>query len=81
MNSNLFHNIANVLIAVVGLATALLLTTGCVSTPAGGLDCSASWISPTLSGWIVGGLGVLKLLVNVIRDGVAGLTKTQPPVE
>lgn len=81
MNSNLFHNIANVLIALGGLVTAILLATGCTTLPTGALECSQSSISPTITAAIVTGLSVLKLGVNVVRDGVGGLTKPQPPVE
>jgi hypothetical protein len=81
MNSNLFHNIANILMIVLSMATAGLLATGCTTTAAGVIECSQSFISPTWSVLIVGALGVLKVLVNVARDGLTGLTKPQPPVE
>lgn len=81
MNSNMFHNLANIAIALLAALTAGLLATGCVTTAAGGLDCSASWISPTMTAWIIGGLSALKVAVNLFRDGLGGLFKPQPPVD
>lgn len=81
MNSNLFHNVANVVMAVLALGTAVLLAVGCTTLPGGDLECSQSFLSPTLATSILSGLAVLKLLVNVVRDGVGGLTKPQPPVD
>lgn len=81
MNSNLFHNIANILIVLLAGVTAALLATGCVTLANGNLDCSASWISPVWTTVIITGLSVLKVLVNVVRDGFGGLFKTQPPVK
>lgn len=81
MNSNFFHNIANIASLVLAGATAILLATGCTTLPNGGLECSASWIKPE---WTSIGIVVLqgmKLVVNVIRDGISGLTKPQPPVQ
>jgi len=81
MNSNIFHNIANVVIALLGLATTILLLLGCTNLANGDLECSQSVISPTLSTAILSGLAVLKIIVNVVRDGFSGLTKQQPPVK
>lgn len=81
MNSNLFHNVVNVLIALLGAATAFLVATGCTTLPTGALECSASWIDPAYTGAAVTVLALLKTLVNILRDGLSGLTKKQPPVE
>jgi hypothetical protein len=81
MNSNLFHNILNVLIAVTAALTAFLLATGCTTLPTGTLECSESWINPTWSTIAITVMGVAKSLVNIARDGFGGLVKRQPPVE
>jgi hypothetical protein len=81
MNTNLLHNILNVVIALLGGFTAFLLATGCTTLPTGQLECSASWISPTLTSIAVLVLGVAKSIINVVRDGLAGLAKPQPPVQ
>lgn len=81
MNSNLFHNIANIVMIVLAMATAGLLATGCTTLPTGVLECSQSWINPTYTAIAITALGVLKVIVNVARDGIAGLTKPQPPVQ
>lgn len=81
MNSNLFHNILNVIIALLGVVTAVLLATGCTPLPGGGLECSKSLISPEYTSIAIAGLGLLKTVVNIVRDGPAGLVKPQPPVK
>jgi len=82
MNSNLFHNILNVLMILIAGATAVLTAMGCVTLPGGELECTDTmFLSPATATAIVAGLGVLKMLVNVVRDGVSGLAKRQPPVE
>jgi len=81
MNSNLFHNLANIASLVLAAATAVLIASGCTTLPTGGLECSASWINPAWTSIAIMVLQGLKLLVNVIRDGISGLTKPQPPVE
>ncbi|CCD94192.1 conserved exported hypothetical protein [Bradyrhizobium sp. ORS 375] len=81
MNTNLFHNIANV--ASLGLAgtTAMLLASGCHQGADGAFDCSTSWINPTYTTAAIATLQVIKLLVNILRDGLDGLVRPQPPVE
>lgn len=81
MNTNLIHNVLNVLIAAAAAGTALLIATGCVELPGGALDCSASWVSPTVTAWGAAGMGVLKSIINIARDGFGGLAKHQPPVQ
>lgn len=81
MNSNLFHNIVNVVMIAISLGVAILTALGCTSLPTGDLECSQSVLSPSLATAIVAGLGVLKMIVNIVRDGLTGLTKPQPPVK
>ena len=44
-------------------------------------DCSASWINPTYTTAAIAALQVVKLAINIIRDGLGGLIKVQPPVK
>ena len=81
MNANLLHNILNVVIALLAAATAFLLATGCTTFSTGQIECSASWIDPAYTTTAVTILAVLKTLINIARDGLAGLTKRQPPVD
>ncbi len=80
MNSNLFHNIANVAMVLLAAATAALLATGCTQSAAGVLDCSGSFIDAKYTAIAIMLLGGLKIVVNVVRDGLSGLSKPQPPV-
>lgn len=80
MNSNLVHNILNILIAVMGLLTAVMVATGCTSLPTGALECSQSWVSPTYTSIAVAVMGGLKSVINIARDGFGGLFAVQPPV-
>jgi small-conductance mechanosensitive channel len=67
VNTNLIHNILNIcMIVVAGLA---------------GFDFVGLGLDPILAGKIVAGLGTAKMIINVIRDGFAGLMKQQPPVK
>jgi len=81
MNSNLFHNILNVVIALLAAFTAFLIATGCTTLPTGTLECSQSWVDPAWTAIAVTGLGVLKTVINIVRDGFGGLFKKQPPVQ
>lgn len=81
MNSNLFHNIANVASLVLSLGTVILLWSGCTTTVTGSFDCGASFINPAYTTGAIAVLQTIKMGVNVVRDGVAGLTKPQPPVQ
>lgn len=81
MNSNFFHNIANIASLALAGATAVLLATGCTTLPTGVLECSGSWLDPRWTSALIVVLQAIKLGVNVIRDGISGLTKPQPPVE
>lgn len=66
MNTNLIHNVLNIAMVVVsGLA---------------GFDFVGLGIDPIVAAKIVAGLATAKTIINVVRDGFAGLFKTQPPV-
>lgn len=80
MNSNAFHNIVNIVIAALAGLTAILMATGCVEV-AGALSCSGSWLSPKVAALAITALAVLKVAVNVFRDGFGGMFKPQPPVQ
>lgn len=81
MNSNLFHNIANILMILLAAVTAGLIATGCTTLPTGALECSKSFIDVKYTTIAIMLLGVLKMVVNVARDGLGGLSKPQPPVQ
>jgi len=66
MNTNLIHNIINIVIAVVAAFAVF--------------DWSVFFDAETAAG-IVGGLSALKIVMNLVRDGLTGLWKTQPPVQ
>lgn len=65
MNTNLIHNVLNVLIAAIAV----------LSVPEVVALIPADWAVK-----IVGALAVAKTVINVIRDGLVGLAKPQPPV-
>lgn len=66
MNTNLIHNILNFLIAIMGGLAAFDFT---------------AIVSQGTAGTIVGALAALKLVMNALRDGLAGMAKPQPPVQ
>jgi hypothetical protein len=71
MNSNAVHNILNIAQVILGS----LLT----------FDWTSIGTSTGTAGKIAGGLvlasSVVKLGINVFRDGLGGLTAPQPPVQ
>lgn len=82
MNTNTIHNILNALLAIMGVATSILVSMGCTNV-ADKLDCSASTAPEWLLPWVVGAAGVIgtiKVIMNLVRDGFSGLFKQQPPV-
>lgn len=82
MNTNMIHNILNALMAVMGIATSILVSFGCTNI-ADKLDCSASSAPEWLLPWVVGAAGIIggvKVVMNLVRDGFGGLFKQQPPV-
>jgi len=80
-NTNMFHNILNVLIALSASMIAVLLATGCTQLVDGTLECSQSFVSPGFAAAAVAALSTLKIVINIMRDGVAGLIKPRPPVD
>jgi len=81
LNSNLVHNLINVAIALISALQAFLLATGCSVLPStGALECSQSWFPPEWAAMLVAILAVAKTMINIVRDGFAGLVKPQPPV-
>ncbi len=81
MNSNLVHNVLNVASLVLAAATAALIASGCTADVSGALNCSASWINPVYTTGAIAAVQVVKLAINVVRDGLGGLVKPQPPVQ
>lgn len=71
MNSNLFHNILNLLQLVVAALV--------------GYDYTQLGVSTETALLIVAGMtfvaNALKMVINITRDGVTGLVKAQPPVK
>lgn len=55
--------------ALVGIPM-ILVGLGCIQLPGGGLNCSASPISPAAAAWIIAALGVLKFgILPAIQPG------------
>lgn len=71
LNSNTLHNLISLILLIVGAL--------------GTFDWTSLGATPETAVHIVSALAlvtsVLKLLVNVSRDGVTGLIKPQPPVQ
>jgi hypothetical protein len=65
-NTNLWHNISNVLIALIAAMMAF--------------DWSVLFTAET-GAMIISALATIKLVVNAVRDGLAGMVKPQPPVQ
>lgn len=71
MNTNAIHNILNIL----GAIFATLIVTDWTSL---GLDASQAAL---VAGWVLLGDKIIKLGMNITRDGLGGLMKPQPPVQ
>lgn len=71
MNTNAIHNILN----LIGLIVGALVT----------FDWAGLGLSPEsaalLAGWVLVADKVIKLAMNIVRDGIGGLFKPQPPVQ
>jgi hypothetical protein len=76
LNTNFIHNLLNVLIAVNGF----VLYAGCNYNEAGQATCAQAWIPAEMAVAMIAVAGPLKLVMNVVRDGIPGLFKQQPPV-
>lgn len=69
LNSNSVHNAINVIITLVaGGALA-------------GFDWTMFGVTNTAALKITGGLALLKLVINAVRDGPAGMVAPPPPAE
>jgi len=66
MNTNLIHNLLNIIITIIGGLSAIDLT---------------PFMTQGTALKVVAILSILKLVINSIRDGVAGMVANQPPVE
>jgi hypothetical protein len=66
INTNLVHNILNVALAVVAVLSLPEVT---------------RFIPPEYAVFVAGAVGAAKLIINIIRDGIDGLIKEQPPVK
>ena len=71
MNANAFHNLLNVLMLLFGSLITFDFTMF-------GLDPKTALF---VTGIVIITEKVLKIAVNIVRDGFAGLVKVQPPVE
>lgn len=71
MNANLVHNILN----IVGLIIGALITFDWTQ-----LGFTAEQAA-LFAGWVLIGDKVIKLGMNITRDGLTGLAKPQPPVQ
>ena len=71
MNSNAVHNFLN----LIGLIIGALIT----------YDWSQLGLSPEVAATVAGGVlladKIIKIGINITRDGITGLFKPQPPVE
>jgi hypothetical protein len=83
MNTNAMHNILNVGIWAIGGITAIAMATGCTDVNPGTevvLECSKSFVPAQYTVPLIAGLGFIKTVINLGRDGFGGLWKKQPPV-
>lgn len=70
MNANLFHNILNIAFLIIGVLVTFDWTVF-------GFDAA---VTVKIVGALVLVQSLLKLGINITRDGVTGLVKPQPPV-
>jgi hypothetical protein len=66
MNTNLLHNLLNIAIALVAVLSLPEVT---------------ALLPPEIALVIVGAAATAKTVINVLRDGLTGLVKEQPPVK
>lgn len=81
MNTNAIHNVLNILGVVLAGVTAGLVYSGCTVLPTGAIECSQSFLDAKITGTLLFLIQPAKLIINIFRDGVGGLFKTQPPVQ
>lgn len=66
LNTNLLHNVLNTAIAVIASLEMVDLA------PLIGAETSLK---------VIAGMAVAKIVINIVRDGIVGLAKDQPPVK
>lgn len=71
MNTNMIHNILNVLFGIIGVLLATDFTTF-------GVDPEAA---VRIAGSLMIAQNIIKVGMNITRDGITGLVKKQPPVQ
>lgn len=71
MNTNAIHNVLNVLGLIIGTL---------VTFDWAGLGFSAE-AAAMIAGWVLMGDKIIKIAMNIMRDGIGGLFKVQPPVQ
>lgn len=71
MNTNLIHNVLNILGLLFGLWATVDLSMLGISNE----------LAIVLAGWFLLISNSIKLVINALRDGVTGLVKSQPPVQ
>jgi hypothetical protein len=71
MNTNLVHNLLN----LIGLVIGALIT---FDWQALGFTAEQAAL---FAGWVLLGDKVIKFAMNIMRDGVTGLIKPQPPIQ
>lgn len=67
MNTNMLHNVLNLVMALLGSLAAY--------------DWASFGFAPATIAMIMGALSFAKLAINIVRDGFGGLMKSQPPVQ
>lgn len=71
MNTNAFHNLLNFVAGIIGIALATDWTVFGLDAATAAKVAAATLVLQN----------VVKLGINIYRDGVTGLVKEQPPVE
>jgi len=80
MNSNLFHNIANIAMIVIAGVTAVLTAMGCTTLPSGELECSnITFLSPTVATLIITAIGVVRCSSISCGTGCPGSPNASRP--
>ncbi|MBZ9981343.1 hypothetical protein LB521_09245 [Mesorhizobium sp. BR-1-1-8] len=69
LNTNALHNLINILIVII--------TSGALA----GFDWTAFGVSDHAALQISGSLALLKIIINAVRDGPAGMVAPPPPAE
>ena len=70
MNTNAIHNILNILGLIIGAL--LVYDWNAIFSPT---------VAASVAAWLLFGDKAIKLAINIMRDGLGGLFKYQPPVQ